>query len=130
MSTKPLALPGSDLRALVTGEVIMVFLPKGTVTVGDACVLTNAGPRAAEDLKPAYRRWAEATTPDGPWHATVETVAAADTLDAEAGQSRHILAEVGQGDLVVLRVRSDRGPVLSDEAFTARRASLESALRS
>ena len=92
--------------------------------------LVGSGPRSALELKAAYRRWASLEAPPGNWSATIETVTAATTLDPDAGQARHVLTDAGDGDLIVLRVMSDWGPVLSDEAYAARRASLEAALRS
>ena len=130
MTDVKLAIPNPDLRALLSGEVIVAFVPAGTVTSGDVVRLIGAGPRPAHELKPAYRRWSTEALPDGTWSATIDTVTAAETLDPEAGNARHILTEVPDGQLVVLRVESAAGPVLSDDAFAARRASLEAALRS
>lgn len=128
--TATLSLPDPDLRALVAGEVIVAFVPSDTVASGTVVTLTGSGPRPAMELKPAYRRWASLAAPPGTWSATVEFVTAARSLDPDAGQSRHVLADAGDGDLVVLRVEGTQGPVLSSEAYAARRASLEAALRS
>jgi hypothetical protein len=128
--TITLRVPNPDLRALASGETIVAFVPTGTVAAGDAVDLAGSGPRPTLELKPAYRRWASCETPPGHWTATVEAVAAAQSLDPDAGHARHVLTETGEGDLVVLRMKSDRGPVLSDEAYAARRASLEAAMRS
>ena len=128
MNDRTLDLPTPDLRALISGEVIVAFVATGIVTAGDVVTLGSSGPRPAAELKPAYRRWAATAAPDGRWTATVEYVAAADRLDPEAGNARHVLNDAGQGDLVVLRVAGGDGPVLSDDAYAARRASLDAAL--
>ncbi len=44
----------------------------------------------AEDLKPAYRRWASLAAPEGPWTAVVVSVDPAALLDPVAGAARHI----------------------------------------
>ncbi|MDJ0960607.1 MAG: hypothetical protein QNJ88_08115 [Acidimicrobiia bacterium] len=128
MNDRMLDLPAPDLRALVSGEVIVAFVAAGVVTAGDVVTLGSSGPRPAAELKPAYRRWADTAAPDGRWSATVEHVVAADRLEPDAGKSRHILENVGEGDLIVLRVIGRSGPVLSDDAFAARRASLDAAM--
>lgn len=107
----------------------MLFVPRGLVTEGDEVEFAAAGSVDAADLKPAYRRWAEAGPPDGAYGAVVVSVNPAGMLDREAGAARHILSSNGAGDLVVLRVFDEHGPVLSDEAFAARIRSVEGALR-
>ncbi len=129
MTDATLPLPDPDLRALVTGEVIVAFVAPGSVTPGSEVLLTGSGPRPEAELKPAYRRWARAAPPAGRWSATVEMVTTTAALDPQDGAARHVLTEPEAGDLVVLRVESTMGPVLSDDAFAARRASLEAALR-
>ena len=125
-----LTLSGADLQALVEGETIVAFLPRGEVSEGDEVELSARGTRDPSTLKPAYRRWASVRPPRGPWSAVVELVAPVAVLDEEAGSSRHILEKTPlEGDLVALRVYGRHGPVLSDDAFRARRTSVEGALR-
>lgn len=122
-----LPIPDPDLRALATGETIVAFVPRAGVTEGDEVVLVGAGPRPAADLKPAYRRWASLPAPPGEWHAVVVAVHPASLLAGD-GAARHVLAEAGGGDVVLLRVSGDAGTVLSDAAFAARWRSAEAAL--
>lgn len=125
-----LTLSGADLQALVEGETVVAFLPRGEVTESDEVDLAAEGAGDPSALKPAYRRWASVKPPRGPWSAVVVLVAPVAILDPEAGSSRHIFEETPQdGDLVVLRVYGKRRAVLSDEAFAARRKSVEGALR-
>lgn len=123
-----LTLSNAEMMALVTGESVVAFVDRRTVDEGDELELDGGGSRADAELKPAYRRWADVPTPHGEWTAVVESIDPAAILDPVAGSSRHILAEAGTGDLVVLRVYGDDGPVLSDTAFAARRRSVEGAL--
>lgn len=125
---RELALPDPDLRALAIGEVIVAFTPRASAEPGDEVTLTGAGSRPAAELKRAYRHWADAGPPPGDWSAVVEDVHPAASLDAAEGDARHVLAAVPPGDLLVLRVYGGGGPVLSDTAFAARRASLSAAL--
>ena len=122
------ALPIPDLLALVTGESIVAFTDRSTVEQGDEVELTASGHRPASDLKPAYRHWVGRDAPRGEWMAVVEGVHPTSGLDPEAGAARHVLADVPDGDLLVLRVYGADGPVLSDVAYAARRRSLGTAL--
>lgn len=123
-----LTLPDPDLRALVTGEVVIGFAPRGVVEAGDEVELVGSGPRPVHDLKPGYRHWAAMAAPAGAWSAVVEAVHPAALLDDEKGAARHVLTRIPDGDLLLLRVYGTEGAVLSDVAFAARRASLEFAL--
>jgi len=123
-----LTIPDPDLRALASGETVVAFVPRGAVSPGDEVELAPGGPRQPAQLKPAYRRWADAGPPLGSWTAVVESVDPAAALDPVAGVSRHILAEPGDGDVVVLRVLGPDGPVLGDEAHAARVRSVTGAL--
>lgn len=121
-------IPAPDLKALVEGEVVIVFGPRGLVDEGDEVTLEAAERRDPAELKPAYRRWADISV-SGSWTAMVSAVHPAALLDPVAGAGRHILSSIPQGDLIVLRVFGDADrPVLSDVAFDARRRSLEGAL--
>lgn len=122
-----LSISAPELRALATGETVIAFVPRMTVDEGDEVELSPGGPLDVGDLKPAYRRWSALPAPDGSWTAVVVSVDPAAILDPVSGAARHILAEPGTGDLVVLRVYGAEGPVLSDEAFGARRSSVEGA---
>jgi hypothetical protein len=123
-----LAIPDPDLRALASGESVIAFVPRATLTEGDEVTLEASGPRAADELKPAYRRWAKAGPTDGSWAAIVVSVHPAASLDVAAGADRHILAEPGEGDLVILQVFNGTEAVLSEDAFLARRSSVEGAI--
>ncbi len=123
-----LAVSDPELRALAAGESIVAFVARGTLSEGDEIELTASGPRPAEELKPAYERWASVDAPGG-LSAVVVSVSPAAMLDRRAGAARHILRQPGDGDLVLLRVFAGGGPVLSDEAFAARHRSIEGALR-
>ena len=122
-------LPNPDLRALATGETIVAFVARGAVSSGTDIGLAAAGPRPPDELTPAYQRWADVEVPSGDWTAFVDDVFSAADLDPIDGASRHILARLGRGDLIVLRVHRDGIPVLTDDAYAARRTSLASARR-
>lgn len=122
-------IPDPDLRALASGEVVIAFVNRGAATEGDELDLHGSGSRPESELKPAYRRWATGSVPGGPWLGIVDRVDPATILDPEAGSSRHILTEAPvAGDVIILRVYGPDGPVLSEDAFVARRASVEGAL--
>lgn len=123
-----LTLPDAEVRALATGEIVIAFVPRMTVAEGDEVALDAAGAMPADDLKPAYRRWAMAPAPDGPWTAVVFAIHSAALLDPSAGSSRHIRTEPGTDDLAILRIYGPDGPVLSDTAFAARVSSIEGAM--
>lgn len=123
-----LTVSDPELRALAEGECVIGFAPRGSVSEGDEVAVSANGPLPVGALKPAYRRWADAGPPDGAWSAVVEAVGPATALDPIAGASRVILAAPGEGDLIVLRVFGDEGPVLSDDAFDARKRSVNGAL--
>ena len=122
-------LPNPDLRALATGETIVALVARSAVSSGTEIGLAAAGPRPPDELKPAYQRWGDVEVPAGEWTALVDDVFPAADLDPIEGPSRHILARLGRGDLIVLRVHRDGAPVLSDDAYAARRTSLDSARR-
>lgn len=123
-----LTISNPETMALITGESVVAFVERRTVDEGDEVELVPGGPLPAEQLAPAYRRWSDLAVSGTGWSAVVESVDPAAILDPVAGSSRHILAEPGSGDLVVLRIYGPAGPVLSDEAFAARRRSVEGAL--
>ena len=122
------SIPDADARALVGGESIVAFVPRGTLTEGDEVRIVATGARDPATLKPAYRRWAAAGPPQGEWQAVVVAVHPAVSLDTDTGSARHILADAGTGDLALVRVFDGDDPVLSDDAFAARRRAVESAL--
>ena len=124
-----LTVSDPELRALAEGESVVIFAPRGAVTEGDELELAGAGPLEPGALKPAYRRWADTGPPQVPLSAVAVSVDPAGILDPEAGAARYILANAGEGDVVVLRVFDPDGPVLGDEGFAARRRSVEGALR-
>ncbi len=107
---------------------MVAFVPRHRVSEGDEVALHPSGPRPASELQAAYSRWAD-TSVGGEWSAVVTAVHPAAMLDPVAGAARHILAEIPDGDMVVLRVYGPEGAVLSDVAFEARVGSLEGALR-
>ena len=119
-----------ELQALAEGEIVIAFADRGTCTEGDEVELVAGHRPEPGEVKPAYRRWLGVEPPPGPWRAVVIAVDPARLLDREAGGARHIRAAApDDGDLLVLRVEGPDGPVLSDEAFAARRASVEGAMR-
>lgn len=124
-----LLIPMPDLFGLVTGEIVVAESERGGLTEGDEFEFAVGPARAAADVKPAYREWLERSLPPGSWTGVVVAVHPAQAFDAATGWSRHLLDGVPHGDLVVLRVYGDDGPVLSDVAFEARVRSLEGALR-
>ncbi len=123
-----LTLPDAELRALAIGETITAFVGRGELDEGDEVELRGAGSIPEQRLAPAYRRWATAGSPAGRWVAVVDGIEPAAVLDPVAGAARHIRTEPGDGDLALLRVYGDDGPVLSDAAYAARRRSVIGAL--
>jgi len=109
---------------------VVAFVPRGSVSAGDEVILHPAGPRPPSALQPAYRGWAEAPPPDGEWSAVVVSVDPAGMIDGRDRSAAHILEEVPDGDLLVLRVYGPEGPALGDEAFAAQRRAVEGALES
>jgi len=105
-----LPLSSPELVALVEGEAVAVFVPRGTLTEGDEVEL-------------------DTTTADRSWIAVVTAVDPTALFDPAAASARHVLASVTEGDLVVLRVYDGDRPVLSDEAFHRRVRSIEGAMR-
>lgn len=125
-----LSVSDPELRGLASGEIIVAFVERMTLTEGDEVDLVPGGPLSPELVKPAYRRWASEAPPPGPWTGIVESVDPAAILDPVAGSSRHILLDAPtDGDLVLLRIYGTSGPVLGDDAFAARRHSVAGALR-
>jgi hypothetical protein len=122
------AVPAPDLRALVAGETVVIFVPRNTVDVGDEIELARGADRPVDDVKAAYGRWADAEMPPGPWTGIVVSLDPAALLDPATGASRHVLTSIPDGDLAVVRVYGPDGPVLSDETFEARRRSVEGAI--
>lgn len=106
----------------------MAFTERGACTEGDEVGLEASGPRPDEEVDAAYRRFT--SPPAGSWTGVVVAVHPIRLLDREAGRARHILTSTpDDGDVVVLRVFGEEGAVLSDEAFAARRRSVEGALQ-
>lgn len=99
-----LPLSAADIAALITGEVVAAFVPRGTVTEGDEVNL-------------------------GAGMAVVTAVDPTALLDATAEGAGHVVQSIPGGDLVVLRVYDGDRPVLSDEVFWARVRSIEGAMR-
>lgn len=124
-----LTVPSPDLRALATGESVIAVVARGSVSEGDELDLAADDSRNADELKPAYRRWAAEKAPAGAWSAVVAAVHPAQAFDDAAASSRHIFSGHLEGDVVVLRMYGADGPVLSDAAFDARVSSLEGSLR-
>lgn len=121
-------LPVQDLNGLIRGEIVVAFTARSACTEGDEFDLEAGEPRPDSEVEPAYRRFVDA--PSGQWTGVVVAVHPARLLDPEAGRARHLLtATPGDGDVVVLRVFGEQGPVLSDDAFAARRRSVEGALQ-
>lgn len=118
-----------EARALLSGEIVMAFVSRHSLSEGDEFPVAAGRIAAPEEIDPAYRRWIGEPLPDGDWMAVVEAVHPAALLDPESGRSRHVFTTPGDGDLAILRVFDGTGsPVLSDEAFDARVRSIEGAL--
>lgn len=120
-----LELPDADLRALADGTVIVAFAPRHAIDLNDELELVPIGARPAAELSPAHAGLAQAGPPTGEFTGLVVGLQPAASL--AAGADHHILAAVPEGDAVILRVYSDRGPVLSDAGFSARRSAVEAA---
>ncbi len=114
--------------ALVSGESVIAFVDRGAVTEGDEVTLELAAPRPLEDVQTAYRRWVDQPLPAGAWLGIVVAVHPTSLLDPIRGSARHVLTTAPDGDLAIVRVYDGAAPVLSDEAFSARRAAVEGAL--
>lgn len=123
-----LPLPSPDLKALVSGVTVVVFAARGAASAGDEVVLEPAGTRPPSTLQARYREWAGGPPPEGVWSAVVVSVDPAGLIDGPAGAAHHILAQVPDGDLLVVRVYGPDGAVLDDDAFAARRRDIEGAM--
>ena len=117
-------VPPSELRALVGGEIVVVFADEpleGTLR------LVPGDPLDPEELKPAYRRWRGISV--APVDARVVEGFEVSRLDPDAAMPRHLRTRIpDDGHLLVVRVSPD-DPVLSDVAFAARHAAVRAALR-
>jgi hypothetical protein len=118
----------AEMRALAGGETIVLTGGAGTAAAGDRIALRAGATDPPHPLKPAYRRWEEASVP-GDWTATVAAVWRSDDFDPDRFSSRHVFATHPEGEILLLRVSGDRGAVLSETAFEARRRSVDQALR-
>ena len=120
-----LELADPDLQALAAGTVIVAFAPRHAVDLNDELELVSGGGRPASELSPIHAGLARAGPPEGEFSGLVVGLQPAASLASEEGSAHHILAGVPEGDAVILRVFSARGPVLSDEEFSARLAAIE-----
>lgn len=112
-----LVLPIPDLAALAAGRTVVAFAARHAVDIDDEVELIPAGTRAEAKLQRRYALLAEAETPEGEWSALVVGLQPASSLGRADTMQHHILAEVPDGDAVILRVYGPEGAVLSDEAF-------------
>ena len=118
----------AEARALIGGETIVAFVERHSLSEGEEVPISAEMAADPSMMKPAYVRWAGAVLPEGVWVGVVEAVHPAALLDQESGGSHHIYATPGNGDLVIIRVFDEAKPVLSDETYEARVASIEGAL--
>jgi hypothetical protein len=117
-----------EADALASGAVVAAFVSRGTLTEGDEFEL-GARTTPAERLVRADITPARPVPWEGGFVAVVESVHPAALLDPEAAATCHVWQQPGDGDLVVLRIYRESGAVLDDDAFAAKRAEVEGALR-
>lgn len=122
-------LPFPDLRAVTSGESVVVFVPPGSCGAGDAVELVGGGPRPESEVAAAYHRWSDRPVP-GPWTATIVEVHPSAAFDETRLRARHVLTRMPVPcDVALVRVGGEDGAVLSDEAFAARLRSVRDAMR-
>lgn len=121
-----LELPDQDLQALATGRTIVAFGERHAVGLNDELELIATGPRPAAEVSDETLA-AGGAPPDGLVGLVVGLQPAASLSDA-AGD-HHILTATPDGDLIILRVFADSGPVLGDAEFEQRRAAVEAMFR-
>ena len=124
-----LVVPIPDLAALAGGTTVVAFASRHAVDLNDELDLIPSADRPEHELSPPHTELAGAECPPGPWTALVVGLQPASSLAGAEGMQHHILAEVPDGDAVILRVWGPGGPVLSDEAFAAEQAAVETAFR-
>lgn len=124
-----LEIPNPDLAALAAGATIVAFAPRHAVDLNDELDLVPSGRRPPEALQPRHAGLAGVSAPHGPWNALVVGLQPATSLAGEHGMTHHILAEVPDGDAVILRVSGPTGEVLSDDAFVAELGAVEAAFQ-
>lgn len=124
-----LDLPDQDLQALAAGTVIVAFAPRHAVDLNDELELVSIEARPASDLSPAHAGLTDAGPPTGGYTGLVVSLQPAASLTSDKGAAHHILAVVPQGDAVILRVFSAKGPVLTDEQFTEHLTAIEAVFR-
>ncbi len=124
-----LSLPDPDLRALSAGTVVVAFVHRHAVDLNDELELQAAGPRPASELSADHQALAAMGPPEGDHVGLVVGLQPAASLAGSEGSRHHILSEVPAGDAVILRVFSATGPVLADDEFAERRASVEAMFR-
>ena len=112
-----LELPIPDLAALAAGRTVVAFAERHAVDINDEVELIPSGARARAELQEQYAPLAEAEAPEGEWSALVVGLQPASSLGRADTMQHHILAEVPDGDVVILRVYGPEGAVLSDETF-------------
>ncbi|NNC93367.1 MAG: hypothetical protein HKN80_12840 [Acidimicrobiia bacterium] len=122
-----LELPDPDLHALATGTVIVAFAPRYAVDLNDELELVPIGARPASDLSAAHL--ANVAPPTGAFTGLVVGLQPAASLASDEGAAHHILAAVPAGDVVIMRVFSIEGPVLTDPEFAERLAAIEAVFR-
>jgi hypothetical protein len=120
-----LELPDPDLQALAAGTVIVAFAPRHAVDLNDELELVPSGGRPASDLSSAHTGLALTGTPAGEYSGLVVGLQPAASLARDEGAAYHILAAVPEGDAVILRVFSAKGPVLTDDEFTEHLTAVE-----
>jgi hypothetical protein len=124
-----LRLPDPDLQALAGGTVIVAFAERHSVGLNDELDLIPAGPRLDTELSEQGIVLNALGPPDRELVGLVVGLQPAASLAGPAGADHHVLAEAPEGDVLILRVFSPEGPVLSDEAFGRQRAAIEAMFR-
>jgi hypothetical protein len=120
-----LELPDPDLQALAAGTVIVAFAARHAVDLNDELELVATGSRPPAELAAVHAGLAEAGAPDGEYSGLVVGLQPAASLASDEGAAHHILADVPEGDAVILRVFSPLGPVLSDDKFAEHLTAIE-----
>ena len=124
-----LAIPDPDLQALASGTVIVAFADRNAVGLNDEVELIPAGPRPPSELSRDGQELIGLGPPGEQLVGLVVGLQPAASLAGPGGSDHHLLAEVPEGDVVILRVFGPAGPVVSDEEFEVRRAAIEAMFR-
>ena len=120
-----LTVPTPDLWLLASGRSIVAFSPRHAVGLNDEVELTAGPARIGSELQPGFTAVEDPAAED--LSALVIAVQPASSLNVEA--ESNFLAQVPEGDVLILRVYQGNEPVVEEVEFQDRRAGVEAEFR-